>query len=105
MFWPYIVYIFVLNKTNPRLRTYGYLKIFCSVFYTSFPHFTLLLFRSVPFCETYPTYSQRKLWFTECVLDVQIRPVYTDSITYVIIIIIIIITSNDDLQPSTVVSE
>ena len=33
---------------NPQLRTYGYPKYFCSVYYTSVPHF-ILPFRSVKY--------------------------------------------------------
>ena len=35
---------------NSQLCTYGYSKYFCSVYYTSLPHFILL-----PFREIYPT--------------------------------------------------
>ena len=52
------IYIIVKNKQrslNPQLRTYGYPKYFCFVYYTSVPHFILFPFHSIPYCEIYST--------------------------------------------------
>ena len=44
----YVIVKSTQRSLNPQLRSYGYPKYFCCVYYTSVPHFILLPFRSVP---------------------------------------------------------